>query len=74
MDEMQEKFLTALSNCGISMGALIAVGSVIKTEASVKLMTRRLLEEVDNNGQEITDKLVLKVLVDLMKEATAQAK
>ena len=72
MVEVQEKFLMALANCGISMGALIAVGSVIRTEASAKLMTRKILDEVDNNGKEVTDELVLQILVDLMKEASVE--
>lgn len=72
MGEVQEKFLMALANCGISMGALIAVGSVIRTEASAKLMTRKILDEVDNNGKEVTDELVLQILVDLMKEASVE--
>lgn len=72
MDKWQKELLEALAECGVSMGALMAVGSVIKTKASVGLMTRRLMEEVDNNGKEITDSLVLQILTDLMKEATAK--
>ena len=52
------------------MGALIAVGTVIKTEAAARLMTKRILEAEDN-GAKITDGLVLQILTDLMKEATA---
>ena len=70
MDSVQEHFLSALADCGISMGALIAVGTVIKTEAAARLMTKRVLEAEDN-GAKITDGLVLQILTDLMKEATA---
>ena len=71
MDERQKEFLQALVDCGLSMGTLLAVGTVVQTEASRMLMTKRILEAEDN-GAKITDELVLQILTDLMKEATAQ--
>ena len=72
MDERQKEFLQALADCGLSMGTLLTVGTIIQTEASRMLITKRILEAEDD-GAEITDKLVLQILTDLMKEATAQA-
>ena len=71
MDERQKEFLQALVDCGLSMGTLLAVGTVVQTEESRMLMTKRILEAEDN-GSEITDGLVLQILTDLMKEATAE--
>jgi hypothetical protein len=71
MDERQKEFLQALADCGLSMGTLLAVGTVIKTEASRMLLTKRILEAEDS-GAKITDSLVLQILTDLMKEATAE--
>lgn len=73
MDERQKEFLQALVDCELSMGTLIAVGTVVQTEASRMLMSKRILEAEDN-GAKITDELVLQILVDLMKEATAKEK
>ena len=69
MDERQKEFLQALVDCGLSMETLLAVGTVIKTEASRMLITERILAAEDN-GLKITDELVLQILADLMKEAT----
>ena len=70
MDERQKDFLQALVDCGLSMGAIVAVGSVIQTETSRMLITERILK-AENGGAKITDELVLQILVDLMKEATS---
>lgn len=67
MDERQKEFMHALLDCGLSMGVLIAVGTIIQTEAARRLMAKRILEAEDN-GSEITDSLVLQILTDLMKE------
>lgn len=71
MTGIQREFLSALADCGISFGSLLAVGSIIQTKSSVKLMTKRILEAYDT-GAEITDGLILQILTNLMKEATAK--
>ena len=71
MDKRRKQFLQALVNCGVSIGPLIAVGTVIKTEASMMLMAERILAAEDR-GEKITDELVLQILVDLMKEASVE--
>ena len=69
MEETQKEFLKALAGYGISFNALIAVGSVIRTEEAVSLMAGRIVDQVDN-GEELNDRLVLRILVELMKEAS----
>ena len=69
MEETQKEFLKALSGYGISFNALMAVGSVIQTEEAVSLMAGRIVDQVDN-GAELNDGLVLRILVELMKEAS----
>ena len=69
MDERQAEFLHALVECGLSMGVLIALGTIIQTEASRKLFVKRLLAREDCGGT-ITDSVALQVLTDLMKEAS----
>ena len=66
MDERQREFLQALVDCGLSMGTLASVGTVIKTEATRKYMAKKIIEAEDN-GEKITDQLVLGILVDMMK-------
>ena len=71
MDERQAEFLRALIECGLSMETLLAVGSIINTEASMMLMTEKILL-AEENGEEVTDGLVLQILVNLMKMATEE--
>ena len=71
MEERQKEFLRALIDCGLSMETLLAVGSIIKTEASMMLMAEKILV-AEERGEEITDGLVLQILVDLMKMATEE--
>ena len=71
MDKRQKQFLQALVSCGVSIGQLIAVGTVNKTEASRMLMAERILAAEDRGGK-ITDELVLQIMVDLMKEASVE--
>ena len=70
MDEMQKEFLQALIDCGLSMNTLLAVGTIITTEASMKLMTSMILE-AEEQGETITDSLVLQILTDIMKNSTS---
>ena len=67
--ERQKQFLRALIACGLSMNTLIAVGTVIRTEPSMLLMAKRILD-AEVRGEEITDGLVGQVLVDIMKMAS----
>lgn len=69
MNERQKEFLRALIDCGISMNTLVVVGTLIKTETSMNMMTRMILE-AENRGEKITDGLVGQILVDIMKMAT----
>ena len=71
MEKRRKQFLQALVSSGVSIGPLIAVGTVIKTEASMMLMAERILAAEDR-GEKITDELVLQILVDLMKEASVE--
>ena len=71
MNERQEEFLRALIECGLSMETLLAVGTIINTEASMMLMAEKILR-AEENGEAITDGLVLQILVDMMKMATAE--
>ena len=70
MDERQTEFLQALVECGLSMGTIMAIGTIIQTEASRKLFAKRLLGREDY-GETITDSVALQVLTDLMKEASS---
>lgn len=69
--ERQKEFLRALRACGLSMNTLIAVGTVIRTEPSMLLMAKRILDAEDR-GEKITDGLVGQILVDIMKMASEE--
>ncbi len=69
--ERQKEFLRALRACGLSMNTLIAVGIVIRTEPSMLLMAKRILDAEDR-GEKITDGLVGQILVDIMKMASEE--
>ncbi len=69
MTEQQKEFLRALIDCGISMNALVAVGSLITTERLMMEMSRRILKAKEN-GQKVDDGLVGQILTDMMTEAT----
>ena len=71
MIEQQKAFLKKLIHRGISMNALIAVGTLITTEPLIKEMTRRILE-AEKNGQKVDDGLVGQLLVDMMKDAVPE--
>ena len=69
MEEKQAEFLRTLIDCGASSETLLAVGMIIKTEASRKLMTKMILEEVDR-GAEMNDDLIKKVFLQIMMRAS----
>lgn len=72
MEEKQKKFLWALIDCGASFETLFAVGMVIKTEASRKLMAKMILDEVDR-GVQANDELIKKVFVQIMMASEMDA-
>ena len=72
MEEKQKEFLRALIDCGASFETLLAVGMVIKTDASRKLMAKMILDEVDREMQ-ANDELIKKVFVQIMMASEMDA-
>jgi len=70
LTERQKEFLAILTDCGISMNALIAVGIVIRTDRQITEMRRRIAAEIDN-GRKLTDGLVGQIMTDMMTEGFA---
>ena len=69
LTELQKVLLRDLRDCGASMPTLIWVGTIVRSDAAIWEMAHRLWKIEEQTG-DITERDILKTLVDMMTEAS----
>ena len=72
LTQQQQMFVDSLLACKVSQPAILAVMSVIDSPPAISEMARRLVEEYDK-GVELNEQVVLRVMVDMCREASEEA-
>ena len=69
MTERQKEFLRALKMLGLSMTALICIGTLIRSEDDMMEFSRRLIE-LEDRGVSVAEAQALQTLLEMMKEVS----
>ena len=72
LTQQQQMFVDSLLACKVSQPAILAVMSAIDSPSAISEMARRLVEEYDK-GTELNEQVVLRIMVDMCKEMSAEA-
>ena len=72
MESMKEKLLDELIYSGISKEAIIAINEIINTDKDIAEFAGRMADKIEAKGMDLTTGETLQILVDMMKEATAE--